>query len=179
MVVNYNSGDRLEPLLDVLEPEVRQVIVVDNASKDGSQKPAQGRQNTLLIQNEKNRGFAAAVNQGATLCTEQDDWIVLVNDDSYTEGAETLQLVLSNPGVGVLGQQSTATLQITDDSPESSGNPLDDPSFFIRGHYHDFLNREPDQSGLDFWTGNITSCGSDDDCRNVFDGELRCSRRAC
>ena len=31
----------------------------------------------------------------------------------------------------------------------------------------DFLNREPDQSGLDFWTGNITACGSDDDCRNV------------
>jgi hypothetical protein len=58
-------------------------------------------------------------------------------------------------------------LQITDDSPESSGNPLDDPSFFIRQHYHDFLNREPDQSGLDFWTSNITSCGSDDGCRDV------------
>jgi|GEM_PF-7011716 len=97
----------------------------------------------------------------------QKSFIVLVNDDSYAEGAETLQLVLSNPAGGVLGQQSTATLQITDDSPESSGNPLDDPSFFIRQLYHDFLNREPDQSGLDFWTGNIISCGSDDDCRNV------------
>jgi hypothetical protein len=97
----------------------------------------------------------------------QKSFIVLVNDDSYAEGAETLQLVLSNPAAGMLGQQSTATLQITDDSPESSGNPLDDPSFFVRQHYHDFLDREPDQSGLDFWTGNITSCGSDDDCRNV------------
>jgi len=97
----------------------------------------------------------------------QKSFIVLVNDDSYAEGAETLQLVLSNPGASILGQQSTATLQITDDSPESSGNPLDDPSFFIRQHYHDFLSRESDQSGLDFWTGNITACGSDDDCRNV------------
>ena len=31
VVVNYNSGDRLGPLLDVLEPEVRQVVVVDSA----------------------------------------------------------------------------------------------------------------------------------------------------
>jgi uncharacterized repeat protein (TIGR01451 family) len=97
----------------------------------------------------------------------QKSFTVLVNDDSYAEGAETLQLVLSNPAAGILGRQSTATLQITDDSPESSGNPLDDPSFFIRQHYHDFLNREPDQSGLDFWTSNITSCGSDDGCRDV------------
>ncbi len=97
VVVNYNSGDRLGPLLDVLEPEVRQVIVVDNASKDGSQKPAQGRQNTLLIQNEKNRGFAAAVNQGAMLCTEQDDWIVLVNDDAHVRPGEMTTLLSDVP----------------------------------------------------------------------------------
>jgi hypothetical protein len=34
-------------------------------------------------------------------------------------------------------------------------------------HYHDFLNREPDQSGLDFWTAQITSCGSDAACTEV------------
>ena len=98
----------------------------------------------------------------------QKSFIVLVNDDSYAEGAETLLLVLSNPAAGILGQTSTATLQISDDSSESSGNPIDDPSFYIRQHYHDFLNREPDQPGLDFWSANIIACGSDEGCREVY-----------
>jgi probable HAF family extracellular repeat protein len=91
---------------------------------------------------------------------------VLVNDDSYAEGTEAATLRLSNPtggtALGLLG--AVAELRITDDSPESTGNPVDDASFFVRQHYHDFLNREPDQSGLDFWTGGITSCGSNQGC---------------
>jgi hypothetical protein len=30
--------------------------------------------------------------------------------------------------------------------------------------YHDFLNREPDASGLSFWTNEITSCGLNQQC---------------
>ena len=96
----------------------------------------------------------------------QKSFTVLVNDDSYAEGTETLTLHLSNPTGGVIGR-ATATLQITDDQPESVGNPVDDPSFFVRQHYHDFLNREADQSGLNFWTGGITSCGTDSNCTAV------------
>jgi hypothetical protein len=29
-------------------------------------------------------------------------------------------------------------------------------------HYHDFLNREADQAGLGFWTGQMTNCGNAD-----------------
>ncbi len=97
----------------------------------------------------------------------QKSFTVLVNDDSYAEGTETLSLRLSNPVGFVLGTQATATLQITDDSPESAGNPVDDAQFFVREHYHDFLNREADQSGLQFWTGGITSCGGDANCTAV------------
>src|SRR5205807_3766348 len=43
-------------------------------------------------------------------------------------------------------------------------NPIDAPRFFVREHYYDFLNRLPDSSGLDFWTNEITSCGSDQVC---------------
>ena len=43
-------------------------------------------------------------------------------------------------------------------------NPIDDASFFVRQHYRDFLNREADSVGLDFWTSEITSCGSDPGC---------------
>ena len=98
----------------------------------------------------------------------QKTFTVLVNDDSYTEGTESVRLVLSNPGAGgALGAQSSATLEITDDSPESTGNPVDNSSFFVRQHYHDFLNREPDASGLAFWTGEIEQCGSNQGCREV------------
>jgi GT2 family glycosyltransferase len=97
VVVNYNSGDRLGPLLDVLEPEVRRVVVVDNASRDGSEQPASGREKTTLIRNERNRGFAAAVNQGAQLSTGEDDWIVLVNDDAHARPGEMTQLLTDVP----------------------------------------------------------------------------------
>src|SRR3989442_1103530 len=46
----------------------------------------------------------------------------------------------------------------------SATNPIDDPQFFVHQHYDDFLSREPDPSGLAFWTNEITSCGSDAKC---------------
>jgi hypothetical protein len=45
-----------------------------------------------------------------------------------------------------------------------SAAPIDDPDFFIRQHYADFLNRQPDASGLAFWTNQITSCGTSQTC---------------
>ena len=38
-------------------------------------------------------------------------------------------------------------------------NPLDDPAFFVRQHYLDFLGREPDPEGLAFWYNElVTNC---------------------
>src|SRR6185369_6498029 len=44
---------------------------------------------------------------------------------------------------------------------------IDDSTFFVRQHYLDFLNREPDPSGLAFWVNEIESCGADANCRAV------------
>jgi Metallo-peptidase family M12/Reprolysin family propeptide len=49
----------------------------------------------------------------------------------------------------------------------AAGNPIDQPDFFIRQHYFDFLNRQPDPNGLAFWTNEIISCGSDQTCIQV------------
>jgi len=35
-------------------------------------------------------------------------------------------------------------------------NPIDNQRFFVWQHYVDFLSSNPDESGLDFWTRNIT-----------------------
>ncbi len=93
---------------------------------------------------------------------------VLITQDSYVEGTETLTLTLSNPtGGAVLGAPFTAVLEIADDASEPSTNPSDDAAAFVRQHYHDFLNREPDGPGLAFWTNEITQCGADAACIEV------------
>jgi len=46
-------------------------------------------------------------------------------------------------------------------------NRIDDPQFFVTQHYRDFLNREPDASGLAFWVNQITSCGTNAQCLQV------------
>jgi hypothetical protein len=46
-------------------------------------------------------------------------------------------------------------------------NPIDCSEFFVRQHYVDFLSREPDPSGLQFWTNEIELCGSNAACREV------------
>jgi hypothetical protein len=43
---------------------------------------------------------------------------------------------------------------------------VDGARFFVRQHYLDFLGREPDIGGWDFWTGEITQCGNDEGCRD-------------
>ncbi|HWW74099.1 MAG TPA: Ig-like domain repeat protein, partial [Pyrinomonadaceae bacterium] len=98
----------------------------------------------------------------------QKTFAVLVNDDSYTEGTETLALRFNSPSDGAgFGPKAVAVLQITDDVPESAGNPSDDSAAFVRQHYRDFLNREPDAPGLAFWTNEIESCNADAACREV------------
>jgi len=46
-------------------------------------------------------------------------------------------------------------------------NPIDNSDFFVRQHYRDFLNRDPDPDGLAFWIHEIELCGADLQCREV------------
>lgn len=46
-------------------------------------------------------------------------------------------------------------------------NPIDDADFFVKQHYADFLNRQPDDAGLSFWKNQITACGVDPQCLEV------------
>jgi uncharacterized protein DUF4214 len=96
--------------------------------------------------------------------------VVFIVDDVYQEGTEKFKVMLSNPVGTTLGVRSVADVAISDNdfSPPTS-NPLNnaDARFFVRQHYLDFLNRDPDQSGLDFWRNQITSCGTDQACIEI------------
>jgi hypothetical protein len=93
---------------------------------------------------------------------------IFITDDSFVEGAEQFALTLT-PGNGVLlGERASATATINDnDTTVSAVNPADDSDFYVRQHYRDFLNRDPDAAGLAFWTNEINKCGADVQCRDV------------
>jgi hypothetical protein len=80
------------------------------------------------------------------------------------EGSEAFSVSLSNPAGAALGAQTSTSITIADDAPESLTTPIDDAQAFVYMHYHDFLNREPDAAGLAFWTGQITACGTNAAC---------------
>ena len=80
-------------------------------------------------------------------------------DDVFVEGPETFTVSLSNASGGMLVTPSAVGVTIFDNDFVEGNNPLIDVNFFVRQHYVDFLNREPDFPGRLFWTNEILSCG--------------------
>jgi hypothetical protein len=91
---------------------------------------------------------------------------VLITENAYVQGTHTLFLQLSSPtGGAFLGSPGFVTLSIIDnDAVAPTSNTTDDAQSFVRQHYADFLNRVPDQEGLDYWTGELAKCGRDALC---------------
>ena len=94
---------------------------------------------------------------------------VFITNDVFVEGNENFLVRLSNPTGGAsLGFPVEAIIHIVDnDTSAPQSNPIDDAAFFVRQHYIDFLNREPDAGGLAFWTNEITQCFPDPTCREI------------
>jgi GT2 family glycosyltransferase len=82
-ILNWNGGSMVVDCLhSVLAQEQRpdQVIVVDNASSDGSLERLEAiHQGLVVIRNARNVGFARAANQAVDAATA--DWLLLLNLD--------------------------------------------------------------------------------------------------
>lgn len=107
IVVSHDSGEDLcRCVAAVLEQPVRELIVIDNASRDGA--PARLPQNPRLrlLRNLENRGFAVACNQGAALASGSH--LLFLNPDCLLPpdaAAELGRIASADPGLGVLGAQ--------------------------------------------------------------------------
>ena len=95
IVVNWNAGDDLAHALEALTEQTvlpHRVIVVDNASDDGSLDGIEERfPQVELVRSEENLGFAAGNNLAVRMC-EDCEFVALLNPDAFPEPAwlETL-----------------------------------------------------------------------------------------
>ncbi len=108
IIISWNTADLLRTCLASIEAHRLQpgweVIVVDNASSDGSAEMVQAEfPNVTLIKNANNEGFGKANNIG--MAQTNADVIVLLNSDTEASVAtiESLRRQLDeNPCLGVL-----------------------------------------------------------------------------
>jgi hypothetical protein len=88
-------------------------------------------------------------------------------DDSYAEGIENFLVTLSNPTGAIVGTPATTTIVLNDNESTNGINPIDQTAFFVREQYVDFLDREPDGPGNNFWIGEINNCTPKPQCTEV------------
>ena len=122
VVVSFEARDDLAACLASIDAHGGagvEVVVVDNASTDGSADAA-ARTQARLIANGANLGFGRACNQGAAAA--QGAYVLFLNPDAtLTPGAlETMTRVLDeDAGVGIVGPRTLSD----DGTPQVSFGP--------------------------------------------------------
>jgi len=107
VILNWNGGEYLKKCLDsVLKTDYHdlEVIVVDNASTDGSQELVKKYYpQVILIENEKNLGFCVGNNIGIKRTT--GDIIILLNNDTIVDRSWVKEILkfAQDPRVGIVG----------------------------------------------------------------------------
>lgn len=122
IIVNWNTRDMLRDCLnsvyDGLGELDAEIIVVDNASTDGSVDMVMDAFPTVrLLANTQNRGFAAANNQGFALARGRH--VLLLNSDCLVLGQVLPAMVAwmdAHPAAGVMGPRilnTDGTMQVS------------------------------------------------------------------
>jgi len=110
-----------------------------------------------------------------TLSGTQERKLITDADGNYrfeeveTSGFYTVRPVRANfdfsPAERSFSQLSNQTEAAFTGTPTAGFvDPLDTPEYFVRQHYLDFLGREPDEAGFNFWSDQILACGGDTGC---------------
>lgn len=122
VIVNWNTSDILRDCLSSIFEQTYnieyEIIVVDNASTDGSVEMVRREfPQVVLIENSGNRGFAAANNQG--IAVAKGRYVLLLNSDTIVLDnaiAKSVAFADANPEAAVAGCRvlnSDRTLQRT------------------------------------------------------------------
>ena len=122
IIVNWNTRQMLKECLASVCAGIDlnrvELIVVDNASEDGSPQMVETEfGDAILVKNTENRGFAAANNQGLELATGRH--VLLLNSDTIVHGdvlERSIGYLDAHPDVGAMGCRvlnPDGTVQIT------------------------------------------------------------------
>jgi len=111
--------------------------------------------------------LGGAANENFVAAVTSTNPIAVDSSNAYITGytASSNLPVVSPSQNASAGGQDAFVARIADVAPGT--NPIDAPDFFVRQHYIDFLGREADPSGYQFWINQITSCGADSQCTQV------------
>lgn len=107
IIVNYNGKEFLRECLDSIRKFLDisyEVIIVDNASIDGSQEYIKAEFPWVkLVESRENLGFAKGNNLGAEYAT--GDHILLLNNDTklFTSLSKGIHYMKENEGIGIVG----------------------------------------------------------------------------
>jgi UDP-glucuronate 4-epimerase len=109
IIVNYNAGRLIAKCIDSCWKNAPadgelEVLVVDNASTDGSAEALAVRDDVVFIRNRQNVGYAAANNQG--IARARGDYLLLLNPDvELGPGVcdELMNFLDENPDAGIVG----------------------------------------------------------------------------
>lgn len=84
-----------------------------------------------------------------------------------TQRGSVVPIVINTSTVVVTKSDGTTILSGAFNTTSNliSGNDIDDTNYFVEQQYRDFLDREADDNGLDFWKRDITNCADDSACR--------------
>ena len=108
VVVTYNSKDTIRGLLNsfaegLAGAAVHEVLVVDNASSDGTAELAEAHHiHPRVIRTGRNGGYAAGIN-AATRVIDPDNHVLVLNPDIrlYRGAGKALMTVLRDPGISI------------------------------------------------------------------------------
>jgi N-acetylglucosaminyl-diphospho-decaprenol L-rhamnosyltransferase len=109
VVVTHNNRDLIDPCLRAIGSSVGdravEVIVVDNASTDGTRELIEdGTRDVELIALQENVGFAQGVNRA--IATARGRYLALVNSDAFPDPGclqELVEFLEAHPRVGIVG----------------------------------------------------------------------------
>ena len=77
----------IESIRGTTPDSAREIVVVDNGSKDGSVEWLREQPDIILVENKENRGFPGGCNQGIRASSEDSDIFLLNNDTILPENA--------------------------------------------------------------------------------------------
>lgn len=155
VILSYNGKEMTSICIDSIQqsmsPEAYELILVDNASEDGSQEWIQeyqrswkqkiGMDNLKVIYNQENKGFPAGCNQGIRVSETEND-VFLLNNDTIVPPNAIFWLrmgLYENEKVGAVG--SVSNHANNDQMVKEKKSSIEE--WFIYGTKHNIPMRYP------------------------------------